>query len=71
MIRIDNFTLRVSTDERQLIAAVAQRLDRNESDTVRHLLREKARELGIAPSVVQSAPCGSDRRDSALVALRE
>lgn len=47
MTRNDNFTLRVNPDERQLIAAVAQRLDRNESDTLRLLVREKARALGV------------------------
>lgn len=50
MIRNDNFTLRMNAAERQLITAVAQRLDRTESDTVRYLLREKARELGVAPT---------------------
>jgi hypothetical protein len=49
MVRETLFTIRVNTAERQLMAAVAQRLDRNESDTVRHLLREKARELGVMP----------------------
>jgi hypothetical protein len=49
--RIDTFTFRVTSDERRLIGVVAERLDRTESDTVRHLLREKARELGVAPTV--------------------
>jgi len=47
MARYDTFKLRVNETERQLITVVAQRLDRNESDTVRFLLREKARELGV------------------------
>lgn len=47
MNRDESFTLRVNFNERQLIAAVAERLDRNESDTVRLLIREKARELGL------------------------
>jgi hypothetical protein len=50
MNRDDNFTLRMNSVERQLITVVAQRLERTESDTVRYLLREKARELGIAPA---------------------
>jgi hypothetical protein len=49
MIRNDNFTLRVNPTERMLITAVAERLERTESDAVRLLLREKARELGITP----------------------
>jgi hypothetical protein len=49
MNRVDNFTLRMNSDERQLITVVAQRLERTESDTVRFLLREKARELGVMP----------------------
>jgi hypothetical protein len=51
MNRVDNFTLRMNSDERQLITVVAQRLERTESDTVRFLLREKARELGVMPAV--------------------
>jgi hypothetical protein len=50
MNRVDNFTLRMNSDERQLITVVAQRLERTESDTVRYLLREKARELGVMPA---------------------
>lgn len=49
MNRIGNFTLRVNPIERQLITAVAECLDRTESDTMRYLLREKARELGVTP----------------------
>lgn len=49
MNRDDNFTLRMNPAERHLVTAVAQRLERNESDTIRHLLREKARALGILP----------------------
>jgi hypothetical protein len=48
--REDTFTLRVSVVERQLITIIAQRLERTESDTVRFLLREKARELGVTPT---------------------
>jgi len=50
MNRVDNFTLRMNSDERQLITVVAQRLERTESDTVRYLLREKARALGLVPA---------------------
>lgn len=50
MNRVDNFTLRVNTTERELITAVAQQLDRTESDTMRLLVREKARQLGLVPA---------------------
>jgi predicted KAP-like P-loop ATPase len=53
MNRIDNFTVRLSVAERQLITAIAQRLERTESDTMRLLVREKARELGVLPLLPQ------------------
>ncbi len=45
MSRIENFTFRVNRDERMLITAVAARLQRNESDTLRYLVRKAAAEL--------------------------
>ena len=45
MARQDFFTLRVNRDERQMLAAVAERLQRTQSDAVRLLIREAAREL--------------------------
>ena len=53
MNRADNFTLRVGGAERQLITIIAQRLERTESDTLRLLVREKARELGVLPALQQ------------------
>jgi antitoxin component of RelBE/YafQ-DinJ toxin-antitoxin module len=50
MVRDSFLTIRTNTVERELAAAVAERLERTESDTVRLLLREKARELGLVPS---------------------
>ena len=55
MIRVDNFTLRVNADERQLITALAQRLERTESDTIRMLVRREARELGVT-STAKTSP---------------
>ena len=49
MNRPDNFSLRLSTTERQIITALAQTMDRTLSDAVRVVLREKARELGVTP----------------------
>ncbi len=45
MPRRDTFTFRVNADERQLIAALADRLQRSQSDAVRLLIREAAHEL--------------------------
>ena len=56
MNRDGNFTLRMNSDERQLITVVAQRLERTESDTVRYLLREKARALGLLPTPKEDRP---------------
>jgi hypothetical protein len=52
--RINTFTFRVSQAERRLIEVVAQQLDRTESDAVRYLLREKARELGVTSVALKS-----------------
>jgi hypothetical protein len=45
MRRGDTFTLRVSEDERQMIAALSAKLQRSGSDVVRLLVREAVREL--------------------------
>jgi hypothetical protein len=50
MIRDTFLNVRLNASERQLAEAVAERLERNESDTVRLLLREKARALGLMPA---------------------
>jgi antitoxin component of RelBE/YafQ-DinJ toxin-antitoxin module len=50
MIRNTFLNVRLNASERQLAEAVAERMERNESDTVRLLLREKAREMGILPA---------------------
>jgi hypothetical protein len=47
--RIETFTFRVTPGERRQISAVAERLDRTESDTMRWLLREAARTRGVLP----------------------
>jgi len=43
-------TIRSSVEERQLVAAVAQRLGLTEADTVRQSVAEKAERLGITPT---------------------
>ena len=55
MTRDHNFTLRVNRVERLLIATIAARLDRTESDTMRLLVREKAHELGVTMSEAQNS----------------
>ena len=47
MSRADTFTFRVNRHERQMIAALARRLQRSQSDAIRWLVREAVRELGI------------------------
>lgn len=47
MIRDSFLTIRTNAAERQLAAAVAERLERTESDTVRLLLRREAERLGL------------------------
>ena len=50
MFRKDTFGFRVTDEERGLIKAVADRLQRDESDTIRLLVRNVAQELGVAPT---------------------
>ena len=47
MAREQIFTFRVDTTERQLLSFLAQRFERTQSDVVRLLIRDKARELGL------------------------
>ena len=50
MFRTDTFGFRVTDEERGLIRAVAERLQRDESDTIRLLVRNIAQELGVSPT---------------------
>ena len=50
MFRKDTFGMRVTDEERSLIKAVAERLQRNESDTIRLIVHNVAQELGVAPT---------------------
>jgi hypothetical protein len=45
MSRIDTFTFRVNADERRILAALADYLNRSQSDTLRLLVRAAGREL--------------------------
>ncbi len=44
------FVFRTDKQERELIALVAQRLDRTESDTMRLIVRQVAAQLGVTPA---------------------
>ena len=50
MLRTSTFQLRVSDEERRVFKAVADRLQRDESDTIRLIIRNVAQELGVAPT---------------------
>ena len=47
MSRIDTFTFRVDRYERQLIATLANRLQRSQSDAVRFVVINAAKELEV------------------------
>ena len=51
MRRTETFTFRVRTDERQLIADLARKLQRSRSDVIRWLIREAARELSFEDNI--------------------
>ncbi len=45
MSRIGTFTFRINADERRILAALADRLQRSQSDAIRLLIRTAAEEL--------------------------
>ena len=47
MARLNTFTFRIDEVERSMIVALADRLHRTQSDAIRRLIYESARELGI------------------------
>jgi uncharacterized protein (DUF1778 family) len=47
MCRTDRVDFRVTDEERSLIKALAHRLQRNESDMIRLVIRNVAEELGV------------------------
>jgi len=51
MTRCDIFTFRISQDERRLISALAERLQRTQSDAVRFVVINAARELAAQKAV--------------------
>ena len=55
MRRNDNFGFRVSEIERAMIADLAKRLRRSESDAVRLLIREAVRNLQMQDQIARDA----------------
>jgi hypothetical protein len=49
------FTFKVNETERNIITALATRLQRTESDAVRWVVTNAARELGVSPDVQKSS----------------
>jgi hypothetical protein len=61
MRRLVIFSVRLNAGERQLIASLAERLERSESDVVRLAIRDAARLLGLDPVVSPHAARQADR----------
>jgi hypothetical protein len=57
-MRTARFTFLCNAEERRLLAAVAARLSRTESDVLRWLVRETARELNVASGSDQANKAG-------------
>lgn len=55
MNRLETFTFRVNSDDRQLLASIALHYRRSKSDVVRFLLHEKAQELGLQINLSDSS----------------
>jgi len=53
MARYTRFTFLCNRKERKLISALAERLQRSESDAVRYVVKAVAEEMGIGSKVVQ------------------
>ncbi len=60
MLRTTTFQLRVSDEERRVFKAVADRLQRDESDTIRLLVRNVAQELGVTAITADRSERRSD-----------
>lgn len=61
MPRYERFTFLVNREERRVLEALAQRLERSQSDAVRLLIREAAREMAIVPSSAQAVQHSAPR----------
>jgi hypothetical protein len=61
MRRLVIFSVRLNAGERQLIANLAERLERSESDVVRLAIRDAARLHGLDPVISPSSAGQADR----------
>ena len=56
MARLRRFTFICDSDERRVLALLAYRLQRSQSDSVRWLISEEARKLGVTDVQTQHTP---------------
>lgn len=63
--RTASFRLVMSSDERQLLMAVAKHLRRSESDALRWLLAEAAEQFLVTPILVTTSKHGKSSQPSA------
>lgn len=50
MKRSTMFSIRLSEAERGLVTRIAEQMERTESDAMRQIIREAARQLGLLPA---------------------
>jgi hypothetical protein len=70
MARYDRFTFLCNKKERHILVALAARLQRSQSDTVRLLIREAARELKAQKQSARGAAAGVNRKAAGNVLPR-
>ena len=56
MAKTQRFSFLCNDEERRILTALAQRLQRSQSDSVRWLIREAAHELKVKPQREQTQP---------------
>jgi predicted transcriptional regulator len=49
------FSVRLNDAERGLVTRIAERMERTESDAIRHVIREFAQMLGLMPGAMRSS----------------
>ncbi len=62
MNRWDSFTFRVNPDERRVIAALAEKLQRTQSDAVRFVILEAAKENQIRINTMPKVRNDNERK---------
>ena len=61
-VRLDTFAMRVNAEERRMLVALAQRLQRSQGDVVRLLVREATRELEGLGLLQAAGPASTAQR---------